>query len=223
MNKFRYKGNSFRGNSHTENQDDFLIIDEKEFIVAAIFDGVTMAANPRNGVNAAMQFIRDNFSGYIGNGTMKLDEMMAAANKSILKTGIPGFFTTYAIAGFFKDNSGGLYYSNLGDSRIYLYDGEALFQCTTDDILYPGSNFLTKCLGSNDLSDEDFRMEKYKGKLHTIVLATDGCYNLWKSEPEYLLRMITGNNFNAITSGFDNLIKGNNFDDATYIVLAPVT
>ena len=211
---------SYKGLTHTENQDGYLILDEADYTIFAIFDGVSRAKNPRKGVDIAMKFITQHHHRFIGFKAMQLNELMEAVNQNIFLSGIPECLTTYVIAGFYKNNPFGIIYSNLGDSRIYHINGMELHQLTTDDTLWPGSNILTKCLGSEYVSHEDFRQQEHTISEGYMLLATDGCYALWDTHHTELVKNLNKSGIKQFKGYFDNFITGKNYDDATYVLVA---
>jgi len=217
MAEIHYISDSIQGLTHTENQDGYLILDEEKYCLFAVFDGVSRSKNPKKGVESAIKFIEQHHQRFIDSSTMWFKEMMYAANQDILQTGIPESLTTYALAGFFKDEPSVLYYSHLGDSRIYYIRNEEILQLTTDDTLWPGSNILTKCLGSGGLLPDEFCKEKYKLKEGLLFLASDGCYEIWERNRKKLLQIFNKSDLNVFHSYFSKLLKGHNADDATYI------
>lgn len=219
MAEIHYISDSLQGLTHTENQDGFLILDEEKYCLFAVFDGVSCSKNPKKGVENAIKFIEQYHQRFIDSSTIRFKEMMYAANQDILQTRIPESLTTYALAGFFKEEPSVLYYSNLGDSRIYYIRNEVIHQLTTDDTLWPGSNILTKCLGGEKLLPDDFREGQYKLKEGILFLASDGCYGIWERNRKELLQIFNKSDLIVFHSYFSKLLKGYNADDATYIIV----
>lgn len=219
MSEIQYIGDSRQGMTHIENQDGFIMLDKEEFLLFAVFDGVSRSRNPLKGVHTSVKFIQNNFSQYIKGNTMKLKEMMYYTNQMILQTGVPESLTTYALAGFFRDNPLLIFHSNLGDSRIYHITENSVQQLSTDDSLWPGSHILTKCLGGDYLSSVDFREALYQAEQGFLFLATDGCYSIFEQHREELINKLFTEDLNSFKSIFGEFIKGNNYDDATYIIV----
>ena len=221
MEKLVHFSESFQGLSHRENQDGYLVIEKEEYSIFAVFDGVSRALNPRNGVDSAIQFLKKHHQDYISNDSLNLNQMMFSVHQNILQTNIPESLTTYAITGFFNLNSSLWFYSSLGDSRIYRLRERAMICMTTDDTLWPGSPILTKCLGSELRSVNDFREEKFIAGDGFLFLATDGCYSLCEEKSPELIKTFEKNDVLTLNKAIIRILKGNNLDDATYLLIKP--
>lgn len=217
MPEVHYISNSFQGLTHTENQDGYLILDEENYYLFAVFDGVSMALNPRKGVDRAINFLKQEHYRFISDNAMRLKEMMHAVNQNILQAEYSESLTTYALACFYKEEPTTLYYSNLGDSRIYYIENYKVIQLTVDDTLWPGSNILTKCLGNKKLIPSDFREESFNLKHGVLFLATDGCYGIWERNRKEFLQVLNKFDLEEFQKSFEKNVKGENPDDATYI------
>ena len=221
MEKLVHFSESFQGLSHRENQDGYLVIEEEEYTIFAVFDGVSRALNPRNGVDSAIQFLNEHHQDYVSSDSLNLNQMMFSVHQNILQTNIPESLTTYAIAGFFNRNSSLWFYSSLGDSRIYRLREHTLTCITTDDTLWPGSPILTKCLGSELLSVNDFQEGKFIAGEGFLFLATDGCYLLCEEKSTELTKAFEKDDVLTLNKTVIRMLKGNNLDDATYILIKP--
>jgi serine/threonine protein phosphatase PrpC len=222
MHNINYISDSLQGFTHTENQDGVLVIDKKEYFLAFVFDGVSLSDQPRRAVEAAKDFISQHHVSFIEHPIIHFDRLMYQVEKHLIDSKLKGSLTTYAAIGFFKNHPERLIYSNLGDTRIYLINNGKLRQISTDDTSYPGSNALTRCLGTGGLTQDDFRNEERNLTTAGILIATDGFYSmLERQEPEELPEKIHQNSFQNLKMELAGIIEGQNHDDASYILLYP--
>jgi len=215
----QFFGNSLQGLTHSENQDGYLILDKRKYILFAVFDGVSCSQNPRKGVEGAIEFIRAEHSNFVGNNAMRLKEMMYGANQYILKRDWPESLTTYVVAGFFKHDPLLLYFSNLGDSRIYFIRNSEMHCLTKDDTLWPGSNVLTRCLGIKELPIAQFREKQVRLEDGYLLLASDGFYSIMEMEKTKFIQYLDDRESRSINMDITTIIAGKNIDDATYVIV----
>ena len=219
MLKLHYFGNSYQGLTHEENQDGFLILDEAEYLICAVFDGVSRSRNPRRGVEAAMEYLRLAHYNFFRDNRIFLRDMMYETNLYVSQIGWTEPLTTYAITCLLKRNSSRFYHSNLGDSRIYSIRNREMICISKDDTLWPGSNILTRCLGMKNLSKAQFDEGQFNMENGFVLLATDGFYGILENNRDVFLRIINEKGFDSIPVAVDALIEGKNPDDATYILV----
>jgi len=212
-----YITDTFQGTSHIENQDGFLIIDEVDYTLLFVLDGVSRSLHPKEGVELAIQFINNKYKEYFRINTYYLNDLMYKANECIVKSNLENALTTYCVACILKSNRSRMILSNLGDSRIYLVEQDKIQSVTEDDTLFPGSNVLTKCLGMKNLSKDDFRMGEVELKNRNILLCSDGFYSLLEANKKEFINIFNNQKTSTIKSLLKEKIKGNNFDDSTYI------
>ena len=213
----RFISDSFQGTTHFENQDGLLVIQQTDYILFIVFDGVSRSLNPKKGVEIAIQCIRDNHKNFFNKLSYDLKGLMYQTQESIMQSGYVNALTTYCAVGIVKRDRKNLLVSNLGDSRLYLVDDENYNVATIDDTLFPGSNVLTKCLGISELDKGDFREGTIQLQSQNILLCTDGFYHLLMENGIKIINILNNENINNIKDLLKQKIEGKNYDDATYI------
>ncbi len=208
---------SFQGTSHVENQDGFLVVDEQDYMLLFVFDGVSLSLHPRKGVEIAMQYISNNHMHFYENTTYDLTGLMYGVQESIMQSTWENALTTYCAVCIVHKDSKFLIISNLGDSRIYIIEQDEIISVSTDDTMYPGSNILTKCLGIKDLARTDFREEKIQWYNQKILLCSDGFYSLLLKHKSEFNQIFNMHKIKHIKKLFKEIIEGNNFDDSSYV------
>ncbi len=217
MSEFNFTADSFQGISHVENQDGFFIVSKQKYSLFFVFDGVSRSMHPKQGVENAIEFIKQNHPDYYHNNTYDLKGLMYGAHNHILFSGLENALTTYCAV--CSVNKPDLIISNLGDSRIYVLDNHSIRSVTTDDTLYPGSNILTKCLGIMDLNENDFREATIRTGNKDFFLCSDGFYSIIEQNIKKFIGILKIKNTSKIKSLIQSLIEGLNFDDATYVLV----
>ncbi|WP_353719352.1 protein phosphatase 2C domain-containing protein [Dyadobacter sp. 676] len=215
----RYIKYSSPGINKTENQDNYLILETEAFALFAVFDGVGSAQNSKVGTEIAKTFISQHFSKFIRETKVSLNALMFECNNYLIEQNIPEIYTTYCTALLHKDHND-LFFSSLGDSRIYLVSDQYLEQITTDDKSLLAKNVLTKCLGMNDLSLKDFTQGNIDLGVDSILLCTDGFYNLLETDKKKFFETLNKKNLQSIYSGLVSLISNKNVDDSTFIMIS---
>ncbi len=208
---------TFQGTSHIENQDGLLIVEEVDYTLFSVLDGVSRSLHPKEGVDLAIQFISNHHLEYFRINTYYLDDLMYKVNESIVQSNYDNALTTYCVACILKSNRNKMILSNLGDSRIYLVEQDKIQSVTEDDTLFPGSNILTKCLGMKNLNKDDFRMGEVELKNRNILLCSDGFYSLLEAKEREFIDIFNTQKISTIKNLLKEKIKDNNFDDSTYI------
>ena len=222
MKKINIISDSLQGNTHRENQDGVLIIDEGDYLLCFIFDGVSRSVNPSKAVETVKNYIQSEYRLFINAETHDLRNLMYSAEKILWESEWRGALTTYAALGFLREDTCNIFFSNLGDSRIYLLYEDRLQKITRDHTLYPGSNILTKCLGTGRLSEDDFLQEKLNTDSIGILLATDGFYAILENEQDTFFHVLREENCSNLKRMIRDLLQGKNYDDASYIFLKTV-
>ena len=217
MRSFNYISDTFIGTTHIENQDGLLAIEDEHLCIYVVFDGVSMSENQIRGVEIAIDFIRNNYEKFADKRNYKLKELMISANDKILCSPWPDALTTYCTVVLNNDRN--VLISHLGDSRIYTINENILIQETTDDVVYPGSNILTKCLGIERMSTMDFYQKTLRVESRKVLMCTDGFYQVIQREPDEFINLVKKYKEEILKSKIAELLSGKNRDDASYILI----
>ena len=217
MRSVRYISDTFQGTTHSENQDGLLVVNEKNYEIYNLFDGVSMSENQVRGVRMAIDFIDRNYRNFLIKEKFHLKEMIIQVNTAIVNSPWPDALTTYCAAVLWDDRK--LLISHMGDSRIYTQRNNKLVQHTVDDVIYPGSNILTRCLGVHRLVDTDFYQKEIKAEKGRLLLCTDGFYELMERDSNGFIQIFNLPDLKTIKSQIHETISGRNRDDATYLLI----
>src|SRR5208282_5034555 len=128
----KYIYETLTGINKAENQDNLLVIEEMDYSLFAIFDGVGSAINSKQATIYAIDFLKNNYSFYIKEN-VRIDKLMHACNKFILSKKLLETYCTYCLAYISKNITDRLIFSSMGDSRIYQITNQYMEQLTTDD------------------------------------------------------------------------------------------
>jgi serine/threonine protein phosphatase PrpC len=222
MHSLHYIADTVKGTTHIENQDGYVVIPTGEYLLFALFDGVSLSENQLKGVRCAIEFIENCHQDYYDYGRYHLRDLMLQINLAILKCGWSDALTTFCSAVTLFSNNKSMLISHLGDSRIYTLNDKDLKQHTDDDVVYPGSNILTKCLGIERLEDSDFYQKSIDFTDARVLFCTDGFYHLLEQNREEFLEILSNSDMNRIHSLIRSAVDGKNRDDSTYILVNPV-
>lgn len=215
----KYITGSFQGTTHAENQDGTLIIEGNDYIFCVVFDGVSMAKNPVQGVELSRYFIQNTLQSFMSGGKCDLQKLVLELNQHLISSGIPEPLTTccFSCVNYLIDKE--ISISHLGDSRIYTLGRKGVNQQTTDHTLLPGSNVITKCLGMPEIGPDDCYQKILPLEDDLLLLCTDGFYHVLGDKLTAWARDLDKSNLQMVHRELTRLIEGNNYDDASYILL----
>lgn len=217
--KRTYISDSVVGVKKNQNQDNTLVINDPNFSLYVVFDGVSSAKNGYLGTILAKEFIIQNYSTYLNVKYSKLDELMYYCNEYITSKNVAEVFTTYSATLIFNEKKDIAIISSLGDTRIYLVSNQFIEQVSIDDTFSFSSNIVTKCLGMDYLILEDFTTKTiYKNDMG-VLICTDGFYSILEKEKMSFFMTFNKKNLNNTKSGLKSLISGRNIDDSTFIFI----
>jgi serine/threonine protein phosphatase PrpC len=211
--KNNYTFSSLKGTKHIENWDNLIVIDEPDYNIFAVFDGVSGAKNGKKAAEYAKAFIKENYKKYV-NFKVDIKGLMYDLNQRIINSTLKEPYSTYCLVYFDKEQQS-YYYSWLGDSRLYEITNQFIEQVTDDDSF--SDHLITKYLGSTELAMSDFRQFMSKKDTSHLLLCTDGFYRVFESERLKFFDSFQKKSLTAIKEKLNSLIKGKNSDDSTFI------
>lgn len=207
--------NSKKGGDRSQNQDDILILNFEKGFLFVLFDGVSSLSHSIDFIQLCKQFISENYQSYLVN-KIRLSDLIFKANEFAMgKRKHPGQSTCSALYISQEDFSG--CFLNIGDTRIYIYSNQFLEQITVDDSLPGNKNILTKCLGINDISKEDFVQKQIESS--GFLLCTDGFHSLMEEQKKKYFSIFQYKKSKNIVNAIEQLQNKQNKDDSTYILI----
>jgi len=154
-------GRSVKGEDHQENEDALLIDKRKNLF--AVADGVTYPHGGKEAAVKSCKYLQKIFRGDLRDCFQKI-------NEHILKDKGKKFvgYTTFTAVHI---DDGLLKVANIGDSPVYMSNGEKIFRLTGSDRIF-GTASLSQAIGQETIfvhySEEKLEIGSY------IVIATDG-------------------------------------------------
>ena len=145
-----------------------------------------------------------------------LDKVLYEINKKLIQSGLQGMSTLSLL--FFNKIRNNVEFLNIGDSRIYIFTNQYLEKITEDDALLGRNNIITKYLGLEALTLDDFQLEK-TSKDCNYLLCTDGFYTLMENELKEYFKTLNFRKLQNVKKKLLSLQKGNNSDDSSYIII----
>lgn len=213
---YNYIAASVKGVARRINQDRIFVIENNRVCLFMLFDGVSSYSSSFRFIEKYADILRSRNEENEINKT-NLSEILFDTHSAILKMDIPGMST---LSLFCRSHSfeGKGYIINIGDSGIYALTNRSFDKITHDDALPGHSNVLTRCLGMDSLSLEDF-MGKEINIPPKILLCTDGFSNLMKENKQEYFRVFNFKRLGFIKRKISDLQRGLNADDASYILI----
>jgi len=153
-------GLSERGEDHTENQDCYLIWEEKA--VFAVADGVSIPAGGGTAARLAIEYLKKLYSGCLEEDFLRINERLLADRHSMLVG-----YTTLTAA---QITGRTVKVVNVGDSPAYLVRRDKLLMLTTLDEGIDG--VLLQALGEESIKPHMKTVRLQKGDC--LLLVTDG-------------------------------------------------
>lgn len=208
-----YIYSSLKGTNHKENWDTLLVIDEKDYSIFGVFDGVSSAKHGKEAALYGKHFIKENYKKYI-NGKVDIKRLMYDLNLHLVTSHLKEPYSTYCIV-YYDKQIESYYYSWLGDSRLYFITNQFVEQLTHDDSF--SEHVITKFLGNSDLHLNDFRQFESTKQDGHLLLCTDGFYRVFESNKLKFFDNFHNKSLPSIKEKINSLIRGKNFDDSTFI------
>ena len=174
----------------------------------------------KKATDLSIKYIKKNQAKYYSVDFFDFAGLMFETNQFLLNQKIAEVKTTYCSVCLTTNHPNTIHYSSLGDSRVYLINPQYLTQLTKDDKYLASQNIITKCLGMQGLQKDDFY-----GSVHSILdteqilLCSDGFYNLMEKKKIAFFETFAKHYLNPIKNNLHELIKKNNHDDSTYILI----
>lgn len=219
LDKIKIEQNSFKGPQHKKNEDKTLVIRNKKYILAFIFDGVSSAERALEGIDIAKKFITSNHERYFAtHSDYKLSELMLRTNEEILRCYKNDACSTYC-AVFIPTNTEAIKISSMGDSRIYGISKQYITQYTEDDKVPGYKNVLSKCLGMPNLNADAFWEKDITPKEYRILLCTDGFYSFLEENKKDFHEILNFKKISNTKKTLTKKIKNKNVDDATFVIM----
>lgn len=213
---FEYISNSIQGLHREKNQDGTLVIEQKQYEMYIIFDGLSSYTDSYKFIEFYKNFIYKNHLEYLDSKANNLNKLLFDAHLETIKQNFDGLSTITGI--FTSDELDHVKYFNIGDSRIYKFKEKGIEQITIDDNISKYDHRITRCLGLNSLSIDDceiFSIEKDTD----FLLCTDGFYPLMHNSIELYKQIFEMKDLEGIRSKIHDIQKDINYDDSTYILV----
>lgn len=219
MKKILYIEDSIKGIGKSENQDNTLTLENGSGYLFVVFDGVGSALNSAEATRIAKEFISNNWVSFVHESDLELARLMTETNYYLVSHPKTELLTTYSAVYIPKSEPQFILHSSLGDSRIYVVNPQYLEQISEDDKLHANSNYITKCLGLDNLQPNDFKQHRIKLKEEKLLLCTDGFYHLLEANLLDFFITLIKTKPDVIKKSLNAKLIGKNIDDATYLLI----
>jgi len=214
--KLLYITGSVKGKQRERNQDRVYVLDEPGYHLFIIFDGVSSYPESYRYIETFMEFLDEHHHEWLDNEKEGLGQLLYTAYLHCRKTFIAGSTT---ISALFIPNTMHLpEMVSIGDSRIYAFRRKNVVSLTEDDNVPEMPNILTRWVGHDYLSAEDFRpVEVALDK--QFLLCSDGFYAMMEEDREIFFKALKLPELEDIKEELHRLTEGKNSDDASYILV----
>jgi serine/threonine protein phosphatase PrpC len=217
-NKPKYIFDSITGINKKENQDNLFVLNTDEYSLYALFDGVGSAINSKKATQLAIEFIKKNNREFLST-TVDLNRLLFEANNFIIGQQIPEALTTYCIVYIPNQPNLPVYYSSMGDTRLYAKTKQYIEQLTVDDRVEGTKNIITKCLGLGYMPLSDFSQWNYIRVDEELLICTDGFYSFLEENRLTFFELLNKKSLKSIKDSLAQFIINKNQDDSTYIFI----
>ncbi|WP_462220765.1 PP2C family protein-serine/threonine phosphatase [Ferruginibacter sp.] len=204
-----------KGVNKLENEDAFLVITESLFSLFFVFDGVGSAKNAKKATIISKKFVKNTYKKYLSN-SIELDKLLFDLNNYLLNHSLNQLYTTFILL-YIPLEGKNLYFSSLGDSRLYGITNQFIEQLSIDDSY--SSNVITKCLGLENYQLAEFKLNLIEKDHFSYMLCTDGFYNLMEKEKIFYFETFCKKRLLSIKNTIRKKIANENNDDATIIFI----
>lgn len=213
----QYLYHSKKGLKRERNQDKIFVIDKEKYYLFFVFDGVSSVSTSHLFIKKFIKSIKSNINKLLSSGE-NLAKLLYNSHQEVMleNTGIEGMTTLSTV--FYSKKSKLTYFVNIGDSRIYLFNNQFIEQITTDDSLVNTPSILTKCLGTSELTLEDFSPVEIADD-YNFLICSDGFYKLMECSLMDYFETYNFKNLANIRKKLSSLQRGRNNDDSSYILI----
>lgn len=216
-----YIYDSFQGFGRSRNKDGVAIHNCGEYILAALFDGVSGDEKSHEGVEAMARHVRGSHGDYrLAGGGYGLRELVRDLQSRVMQLSQAEVRSTGVF--LYLPKQGSPLVSHLGDSRLYGLEPRGARRYTKDDNIAAMPNFLTKCLGLASLGEEDFYERVLPRRHKRWLLCSDGFYGVAEGLEEMGEPFFEALALEALPEAAELVrqkIEGSNRDDATYVLI----
>jgi serine/threonine protein phosphatase PrpC len=214
--KRQYISGSVKGIQRERNQDRVYVLDEPGYHLFVIFDGVSSYPESYRYIETFMEFLDEHHHEWLDNKKNGLGQLLYLAYLHCRKTFIAGSTTISAL--FIPDEKRLPEIVSIGDSRIYAFRRKNMVSLTEDDNVPEMPNILTRWVGHDYLSAEDFRPVEVAFDKQ-FLLCSDGFYSVMEQNREAFYRALKLPGLEVIEEELHLLMEGINSDDASYILI----
>ena len=214
--KFSYISDSVKGMQRERNQDRVYVLNEPGYHLFIIFDGVSSYPESYRYIENYMQFLNEHHHEWLDNEKNGLGQLLYLAYLDCRNSFIAGSTTISALLIPAKNRLPEMV--SIGDSRIYAFRKQNVVKLTEDDNISEMPNILTKWVGHDYLSAEDFRAEEIAMDKQ-FLLCSDGFYGILEKNREAFYCAMNLSNPVMGKDELHRLIDRNNSDDASYILI----
>jgi len=213
----KYIHHSKKGLKRERNQDKILVIEKELYYLFFVFDGVSSISTSHLFIKYYIQKIRSNIHKLSPSGD-NLKKILYDTHNEFFNsdTKIEGMSTLSVL--FYNKLDKSAHYISIGDSRIYLFDNQFIEQITTDHSLLNSPNIITKCLGTPELTLDDFLQVEIMGT-YNYLICSDGFYKLMESNLMEYFEAYNFKNQANIRKKLSSLQRKLNNDDSSYILI----
>jgi len=211
---------SVQGLQREENRDALTVIEDTDYFLVFLFDGVSSYENSLVGIQKIIKGIEQNHRAYFRDNDFSLKDALSDMHDMLCASLLPGMYTTVCALYIPRNMNKTIKFSHLGDSRIYKYANGNLTLETEDHNLSATPHVLTKCLGMKTVTTDDFYEREIKAGVNEgFMLCTDGFSPLLE---EYMLDYIKSSLYESdvyVKKTIRSNLAHKNSDDATYIII----
>lgn len=214
--KLLYITGSVKGKQRERNQDRVYVLDEPGYQMFVIFDGVSSYPESYRYIETFMEFLDGHHHEWLDNEKEGLGQLLYLAYLHCRKTFIAGSTTISVL--FIPNGTHLPGMVSIGDSRVYAFRKKNMVSLTEDDNVPEMPNILTRWVGHDYLSAEDFRPEEVAYDKQ-FLLCSDGFYGVMEQNREAFYHALKLPELEKTKEELHRLVEGKNSDDASYILI----
>ena len=198
------------------NQDRVYVLNEPGYHLFIIFDGVSSYPESYRYIENYMQFMDEHHHEWLDNEKNGMGQLLYLGYLDCRKSFIAGSTTISAL--LIPDGARLPEMVSIGDSRIYALRKQNLVRLTEDDNVPEMPNILTRWVGHDYLSAEDFRAEEIALDKQ-FLLCSDGFYGIMEQNRGDFYSAMNLSSPVIAKEELHRLIDRKNSDDASYILI----
>lgn len=198
--------------SSKEIKDKVQIIENKDFAIFLLFDGLDSDVNSQRGISAFNKYVKNNYLNYLRKDKFEIKDLIFDADKKVFDLGMPNL--KFGLIFLYNDKkSGNSVFSIMGKLALYTYTHDLLTR-----IAYK-KNTKVSYIGEKKIEKDDISENYIKNPQAPIFLCSDGFLSLLAEKRKDIIKIINHKDLKSAKAAMARVMKSKNQKNYSYILV----